>query len=118
MKQNEFYTILGSRGNGRTQAQFDYIERAYEKIRKEKQMTCDLIGKIIDAYDEEIQKLINIYAIQLILLERFSPQNKKEAIIRNEQMRGVNLCIAKLAYMKKYINKTVEDIIKNYVKEN
>ena len=116
MEQNEFYVILGSRGNGRTQAQCDYIERAYEKMRKEKQMTRDLIGKIIDAYDEEIQKLINIYASRLSLLKRFSPQNKKEAIIRNEQMLGANLCIAELAYMKQCINKTVEDIIKGYEK--
>lgn len=118
MEQNEFYYILGSRGNGRTESQCDYIERAYEKMRKEKQATRDLVGKIIDVYDEEIQRLINIYARRVRFLKRFSPQSKKEAIIRNEQMLVNNLCVAEMGYMKQCINKKVEDIIKDYGKEN
>lgn len=118
MERNEFYIILGSRGNGRTQAECDYIERAYEEICKKKQATRDLVGKIIDVYDEEIQRLINIYVRRVRFLKRFSPQSKKEAIIRNEQMLGANLCIAEMAYMKQCINKTVEDILKDYGKEN
>ena len=118
MEQNEFYYILGSRGNGRTESQRDYIERAYEKMRKEEQAKRDLVGKIINVYDEEIQRLINIYARRIRFLKRFSPQSKKEAIIRNEQMLVNNLCVAEIGYMKQCINKKVEDITKDYGKEN
>lgn len=54
MEQNNFYFILGSRTDGKISAQCEELERANEEICKKKQAERDMIGKIINAYSEEL----------------------------------------------------------------
>ena len=117
MEQNEFYIILGSRGNGRTQAECDYIERAYEKMCKEKRAQREVVGKIINTYTDELVKLRKTVQNKIQQLKGQATTTKKESITRWAYMDVLSLVSIQLGSMQDRIEKKVEDIIKGYEKE-
>ena len=117
MEQNEFYIILGSRGNGRTQAEFDYIERAYEEICKKKRAAREVVGKIINTYTDELVKLRKTLQNKIQQLKG-QATTKKESTTRWAYMDVLSLVSIQLGSMQDRIEKKVEDIIKDYGNEN
>ena len=118
MEQNEFYIILGSRGNGRTQAEIDYIKRAYEEICKKKRAEREVVGKIINTYTDELVKLRKTVQNKIQQLKGQATTTKKESITRWAYMDVLSLVSIQLGSMQDRIEKKVEDIIKGYEKEN
>ena len=118
MEQNNFYIILGSRGNGKTSAQYDAIERAYEEICKKKQAEREVVGKIINTYTDELVKLRKTLQNKIQQLKGQATTTKKESITRWAYMDVLSLVSIQLGSMQDRIEKKVEDIIKGYEKEN
>ena len=82
MEQNNFYFILSSRGEGKTRAQCDAIERAYEEICKKKRAEREVLGKIINTYTEELVKLRKTMQNKIQQLKGQATTTKKESITR------------------------------------
>ena len=118
MEQNEFYFILGSRGNGRIQAQCDAIERVYEEICKKKRAEREVVGKIINTYTDELVELRKTVQNKIQKLKGQATTTKKESITRWAYMDVLSLVSIQLGSMQDRIEKKVEDILKDYDKEN
>lgn len=117
MEQNNFYIILGSRGNGRISAQCEYIERAYEEIRKKKQAERDMIGKIINAYSEELVKYRKTLQKEIQRLKGRAV-NKLDRDIVNAYMDVFSMVSIELGKIKDRTEKKCEDILEDYEKQN
>ena len=118
MEQNNFYIILGSRGNGKISAQCDAIERAYEEICKKKRAEREVVGKIINTYTDELVELRKTVQNKIQQLKGQATTTKKESITRWAYMDVLSLVSIQLGSMQDRIEKKVEDIIKDYGKEN
>ena len=118
MEQNNFYIILGSRGNGKISAQCDAIERVYEEICKKKRAQQEVVGKIINTYTEELVKLRKTMQNKIQQLKGQATTTKKESIARWAYMDVLSLVSIQLGSMQDRIEKKVEDILKDYGKEN
>lgn len=103
MEQTNFYFILGSRGNGKTAAQCDALERAYEEMCKKKQAERDTIGKIINEYTDELVKLRKSIQKQIQRLKGYCPKTEKEKIIRFAQMDVMSLASIQIGSMQNRI---------------
>ena len=118
MEQNNFYIILGSRGNGRISAQCEYIERAYEEMCKKKQAERDMIGKIINAFSEELVEYRKTLQKEIQRLKGATSHSKREKDILYAYMDVFSMVSTKLEKIKNSIEKKVENIISDYEKEN
>lgn len=118
MEQNNFYFILGSRCNGRLSAQREYLERAYEKKRKKEQASLDAIGKIIKAYTDEFVELRKQVQNKIQQLNGQVTTTKRESITRWAYMDVLSLLSIQLCSMQARIEEKVEEIIKDYEKQN
>lgn len=118
MEQNNFYIILGSRGNGRISAQCEYIERAYEEMYKKKQAQRDMIGKIINAYSEELDEYRKTLQKKIQQLKGQTTGSKREKDIVYAYMDVFSMVSTNLEKIKNSIEKKVENIISDYEKEN
>lgn len=118
MEQNNFYIILGSRGNGRISAQCEYIERAYEEMCKKKQAERDMIGKIINAYSEELDEYRKTLKKEIQRLKGQTTGSKREKDSLYAYMDVFSIVSIQLEKIKNSIEKKVEDILKDYEKEN
>lgn len=118
MEKNEFYIILGSRGNGRTQSECDYIERAYEEICKKKKAEREVIGKIINTYTDELVELRKTVQNKIQQLKGQATTTKKESITRWAYMDVLSLLSIQLGSMQARIERKVEDILIDYEKQN
>lgn len=118
MEQNNFYIILGSRGNGKISAQCDAIERAYKEICKKKRAQREVVGKIINTYTDELVELRKMLQNKIQQLKGQATTTKKESITRWAYMDVLSLLSIQLGSMQDRIEKKVEDIIKGYEKEN
>ena len=118
MEQNNFYIILGSRGNGKISAQCDAIERAYEEICKKKRAEREVVGKIINTYTEELVELRKMVQNKIQQLKEHAPTIKKESITWWAYLDVLSLVSIQLGSMQDRIEKKVEDILKDYGKEN
>lgn len=118
MEQNNFYIILGSRGNGRMSAQSEYIERAYEEMCKKKQAARDMIGKIINAYSEELEEYRKTLKKEIQRLKGQTTDSKREKDSLYAYMDVFSIVSIQLEKIKNSIEKKVEDILKDYEKEN
>lgn len=118
MEQNNFYIILGSRGNRRISAQCEYIERAYEEMCKKKQAERDMIGKIINAYSEELDEYRKTLKKKIQQLKGQKTGSKREKDIMYAYMDVFSMVSTNLEKIKNSIEKKVENIISDYEKEN
>ena len=118
MEQNNFYNILGSRGNGKISAQCEYIERAYEEIRKKKRAEQEVLRKIINTYTDELVELRKTLQNKIQQLKGQATTTEKESITRWAYMDVLSLVSIQLGSMRDRIEKKVEDILKDYGKEN
>lgn len=118
MEQNNFYIILGSRGNGKISAQCDAIERAYEEICKKKQAEREIIGKIINAYNEELVKYRKTLQEEIQRLMGQTSAKKVEKDIIYAYINVLSRLSIQLGKTENSIERKVEDIIKGYEKEN
>lgn len=118
MEQNNFYIILGGRGNGRISAQCEYIERAHEEMCKKKQAERDMIGKIINAYSEELDEYRKTLKKEIQRLKGQITGSKREKDSLNAYMDVFSIVSIQLEKIKNSIEKKVEDILKDYEKEN
>lgn len=118
MEQNNFYFILGSRCNGRLSAQGEYLEKEYEKMCKKKQAERDAITKIINAYTDELVKIRKSVQTQIQRLKGQAPTTKRDSIYRFAYMDVFSMLSIQLASMQYRIEEKVENIIKNYEKQN
>ena len=118
MEQNNFYIILGSCGNGKISAQCDAIERVYEEICKNKRAQQEVVGKIINTYTEELVKFRKTMQNESQQLKREATTTKKESITRCAYMDVLSFVSIELGSMQDRIEKKVEDILKDYGKEN
>ena len=117
MEQNNFYFILGSRGNGRLSAQREYLERAYKKMNKKDTSPRDAMGKIIKAYTDELIKLRKQVQEKIQQLKGQVTTTKRESITRWAYMDVLSLLSIQLGSMQARIEEKVEEIIKDYEKE-
>ena len=118
MEQNNFYIILGNRGNGRISAQCEYIERAYEEMCKKKQAKRDMIGKIINAYSDELDEYRKTLKKEIQRLKGQTTGSKREKDSLYAYMDVFSMVSIQLEKIKNSIEKKVEDILKDYEKEN
>lgn len=118
MEQNNFYFILGSRGNGRLSAQCEYLEQAYKKNAQKKQVKRDIIKKIINAYTEELVKIRKSLQTEIQRLKGQAPKTKRDSIYRFAYMDVFSIASIQLGSMQDRIEKKVENIIKDYEKQN
>ena len=118
MERNNFYIILGSRGNGKISAQCDAIERAYEEICKKKRAEREIVRKIINTYTDELVKLRKTVQNKIQQLKGQATTTKKESITRWAYMDVLYLVSIQLGSIQDRIEKKVEDILKDYGKEN
>ena len=118
MEKNNFYIILGSRGNGRISAQYEYIERAYEEMCKKKQAERDMIGKIINAYSEELVEYRKTLQKEIQRLKGRAVHQKLERDIVNAYMDVFSMVSIELGKIKDRIEKKCEDILEDYEKQN
>ena len=118
MEQNNFYFILGSRCNGRLSAQSEYLERAYEEMCKKKQAERDMIGKIINAYSEELVEYRKTLQKEIQRLKGQTSNSKRERDSLYAYMDVFSMVSIQLEKIKNSIEKKVEDILKDYEKQN
>ena len=118
MEKNNYYIILESRGNGRISAQREYIERAYEEMRKKKQAERYMIGKIINAYSEELDEYRKTLKKEIQRLKGQTTGSKREKDSLYAYMDVFSMVSIQLEKIKNSIEKKVEDILKDYEKEN
>ena len=118
MEQNNFYFILGSRTDGKITAQCEDLERAYEEMCKKKQAERDAIAKIVNAYTDELVKIRKSLQTKIQQLKGQSPTTKRDSIYRFAYMDVFSIVSIQLGSMQDRIEKKVENIIKDYEKQN
>lgn len=118
MEQNNFYFILGSRGNGKTRAQCDALERAYEEMRKKKQAERDVIGKIINAYTDELIKLVKKVSKNMLYIKQCKPKTREECIMCNTKVDALRMFEIDLTTTQLSIDSKIKEIMQDYDKEN
>ena len=118
MEQNNFYFILGSRCNGRLSAQCEYLERAYEEMCKKKQADRDIIGKIINACSQELVEYRKTLKKEIQRLKGQTSNSKLERDILYAYMDVFSMVSIQLEKITNSIEKKVEDILKDYEKQN
>ena len=118
MEQNNFYVILGCRGNGKISAQCEELEQAYEEMCKKKKAERDMIGKIINAYTDELVEYRKTLQKEIQRLKGRAAHNKLEKDIINAYMDVFSMVSIELGKIKDRIEKKCEDILEDYEKQN
>lgn len=118
MEQNNFYFILSSRGDGKTRAQCDALERAYEEICKKKRAEREVVEKIIKTYTDELVELRKTMQNKIQQLKGQATTTKKESITRWAYMDVLSLASIQLGSMQDRIERKIENILEDYGKEN
>ena len=118
MEQNNFNLILGSRTDGKISAQCEELERAYEEICKKKQAERDAIAKIVNAYTDELVKIRKSLQSAIQRLKGQAPTTERDSIYRYAYMDVLSMVSIQLGSMQDRIEKKVENIIKDYEKQN
>lgn len=118
MEQNNFYFILGSRTDGKISAQCEELERAYEEMCKKKQAERHMIGKIINACSEELDEYRKTLQKEIQRLKGQTTGSKREKDSLYAYMDVFSMVSIQLGKIKNSIEKKVEDILKDYEKQN